>query len=365
MESVADLHSHLVESMNSIQTIKRFGLEDFSNSKTEKLYVRMMQNVSKNVIGGIYIERCISFVSLGITIAVLWLGSSFVIDANLTPGKFIMFYALTSYIITPIVELIGANTSIQDTIVASERLFQIMNLEKEEKNTSKIELTSNMVGDITFNNVSFRYGIQRNVFTDLNLTIKHSEITAIIGDSGSGKTTLAALLQKIYTINIGEIKIGTYNIKNLTNKSLRRVISTVPQSIKLFTGTIAENIAIGEHAPNYNRIGELIRLLGLEHMIKKMPNGIYSKIGEHGATLSGGERQRIAIARSLYRNPKILILDEATSSLDNATENLVNNLLRTLVNEGMTIIIITHKIASAYKIADKVIVLKNGCAEES
>ena len=364
MESVADLQSHIVESLNSIQTIKRFGLENFSDTKTEILYVKMMRNIYKNVIGGIFIGCGNSFISSGVTILILWIGSILVIDNNLTPGTLLIFYSLISYVVTPVVALISSNSSIQDAIIAGDRLFQIMNLEQEDSKLSNVELTCDMVGDINFTNVEFRYGAQKNIFTNLNLTIEHAKITAIVGESGSGKTTLASLLQNIYPLNKGKIEIGGFDLTMFTNSSLRRIVSTVPQSVELFMGTLVENIAIGDYSPNIGRVQKLISLLGLKNLVDNLPNGIYSQIGEHGVSLSGGERQKVAIARSLYKKPKILILDEATSSLDSIAENNVYDILQKLVVQGMTIIVITHKL-NAIKLADKIIVLKDGHVIES
>jgi len=359
METAAELQSQLVESLNSIQTIKRFGIEEYSNIKTESRYVRMMRSIYKGALGTIFISGGNSIISTGVTIAVLWLGSSLVIDNELTPGTLLMFYTLINYVVSPIVSLINANTDIQDAMIASDRLFQIMDLEQEEESETKIELTDDMIGNINFNHISFRYGTRKEVFKDLNLTIECRKMTAIVGKSGSGKTTLASLLQNIYPIQNGEITIGDYELSQLSNESLRKHISTVPQSVELFMGTLAENIAIGDFHPDFKKISILIKSLGLEDLVKNLPNGINTQIGEHGATLSGGERQRVAIARSLYKKPEILILDEATSSLDSISEKYVKETLSKLVKEGITIIIIAHRL-STIKDADNIIVLDNG-----
>lgn len=359
METAADLQSQLVESLNSIQTIKRFGIEEYSNIKTESRYVRMMRSIYKGVLGGTLIGCGNSVISTGVTIAVLWIGSNLVIDNELTPGTLLMFYTLISYVVSPIVSLINTNTDIQDAMIAADRLFQIMDLEKEEESEAKIELTDDMIGNITFSNVSFRYGASKEIFKDLNITIECGKMTAIVGKSGSGKTTLASILQNIYPIQSGKITIGNYELAHISNESLRKSISTVPQSVELFMGTLADNIAVGDFQPDFKRISTIIEELGLDDLVKSLPNGINTQIGEHGTTLSGGERQRIAIARSLYKMPKILVLDEATSSLDSISEKFVKETLNKLVKQGITIIIIAHRL-STIKNADNIIVLENG-----
>lgn len=187
MESSADLESQLVESINSISTIKRFGIEDFANLKTETRFVHLLKNTFRSIYGAIMAQGGIQFVSTAITIAVLWVGSTLVIDKELTPGALMVFYSLISYVISPIGSLISSNQTIQDALIAADRLFQIMDLEREQDDSQKIVLEPKMIGDITFENVSFRYGSRKEVFNGLNLKIEKGKTTAVIGESGSGK----------------------------------------------------------------------------------------------------------------------------------------------------------------------------------
>lgn len=364
MESSADLESQLVESINSIGTIKRFGIEDFANLKTENRFVQLLRNTFRSIYGSIVAQGGIEFISTGVTIAVLWAGSSFVIDKDLTPGALMVFYSLIGYVVTPIGELITSNQTIQDALIAADRLFQIMDLEREQDDTQKITLEPNMIGNLTFDNVSFRYGTRKDVFNGLNLTIEKGKTTAIVGESGSGKTTLASLLQHIYPIQGGRIRIGEYDITQLSNKSLRRWIGTVPQQVELFAGTLVENIALGEFEPDMKRISHLIEQLGLSSFVEQLPEGYNTYVGEHGASLSGGERQRIAIARALYKEPEILIFDEATSSLDSLSERHVKDTLRKLAQAGKTIMVIAHRL-STVKEADRIVVIDHGEVVES
>jgi ATP-binding cassette subfamily B protein len=364
MESGADLESQLVESLNSVSTIKQFGIESFANLKTELRFVGLMRNTFRSIYGSILANGGIEFVSTGITVAVLWAGSNFVINQELTPGSLMLFYSLIGYVLGPIGKLISSNQTIQDALIAADRLFQIMDLEREEDESQKIALERDMVADIAFENVNFRYGSRKQVFNSLCINIKKGETTAIIGESGSGKTTLVSLIQNLYPIQSGTIKIGNLNISQVSNESLRRMVGSVPQQIELFAGTIAENIALGDFEPDMKRIIKLSEKLGIREFIEKLPNSYMTQIGEHGASLSGGERQRIAIARALYKNPEILIFDEATSSLDSLSERYVKNTLDSLIHEGKTIIIIAHRL-STVKNADTIIVLEEGKMVES
>jgi len=365
MESGAELESQLVESLNAVSTIKRFGIENFANLKTEMKFVGLLGNTFSSIYGSIVANGGIEFVSTGITIAVLWAGSIFVVNQELTPGALMLFYSLIGYILGPIGKLISSNQTMQDALIASDRLFQIMDLEREEEDErKKIPLSRDKIGDIVFENVNFRYGSRKQVFEALNLTIEKGKTTAITGESGSGKTTLISLLQNIYPIKSGTIKIGNYDIAQIRNEFLRNIVSTVPQQIELFAGSIAENIALGDFEPNMERIIDISKKLGINEFVEKLPNSYATYIGEHGASLSGGEKQRIAIARAMYKNPDILIFDEATSSLDSISEKYVKAALDALAAEGKTVIIIAHRL-STVKNADKIIVLENGkLAEE-
>ncbi|MEL5895687.1 peptidase domain-containing ABC transporter [Bacteroides sp. GD17] len=364
MESSADLESQLVESINSIATIKRFGIEEFANLKTETRFVHLLKNTFRSIYGSILAQGGIQFVSTAITIAVLWLGSILVIDQELTPGTLMVFYSLVGYVISPIGSLISSNQTIQDALIAADRLFQIMDLEREQDDNQKIVLEPDMINNISFENVSFRYGSRKEVFNGLNLEIEKGKTTAVIGESGSGKTTLISLLQHIYPIQSGRIRIGDYDIAQISNRSLRRWIGTVPQQIELFAGTIVENIAVGDLQPDMRRIVDLVEQLGLKEFIDRLPNGYMTYIGEHGASLSGGERQRLAIARALYKEPEILIFDEATSSLDSLSERYVKDTLNALAQKGKTIIVIAHRL-STVRNADTIVVIDKGQVVET
>jgi len=358
MESSAELESQLVESLNSIATIKRFGIEDMTNIKTENRFVALLRTIYQASISSLYIGSTSEFITRLLTIVLLWVGTYFVIEQELTPGELLSFYSLVGYFTGPIQSLIGTNKTIQEALIAADRLFEIIDLERETEG-NKMTLTPEMVGNIRFENVNFRYGTRVQVFEKLTLTIQKGEVTALIGESGSGKSTLMYLLQNLYSLTSGSIFIGNYDIKHISSESLRKIVSVVPQQIDLLSGSLLENISLGDFNPNMQRIIEISNLLGNSAFIEKLPNGFNTHLGEHGTNLSGGQRQRIAIARALYRNPEILILDEATSALDVISEKNIQNAIEFLRNQGKTIIIIAHRL-STIKSADKILVLENG-----
>jgi ATP-binding cassette subfamily B protein len=231
-------------------------------------------------------------------------------------------------------------------------------LEREETE-NKIQLTPELVGDIKFTDVSFRYGTRVEVFKDLNINFPKGKITAVVGESGSGKSTLMSLLQNLYPLTGGHIKIGDYDIKHIQNDSLRSIVSVVPQQIDLFGTSVVENIAVGDFEPDMQRVLGICQLLGISDFVEKLPNGFATHIGENGASLSGGQRQRLAIARALYKKPEILILDEATSALDTISEQFVQRTIQQLREATKTVILISHRLSSVRN-ADKIIVLENG-----
>jgi ATP-binding cassette, subfamily C, bacteriocin exporter len=358
MEKAADLEAQLVESLNSAGTIKRFGLEEFSNLKTETKFVSLLETIYKSGLNAIFSSGSTSFVSQLITVMVLWIGSGYAIGSQITPGELLSFYSIVGYFTVPITSLIGFNRNLQDARIAADRLFEIFDLEIENE-ANKIELKTDMIDDVHFEKVKFRYGTRVDVFESLDLIIKKGDVTAIVGESGSGKTTLISLLQKLYPIQAGHIRIGRYDLNHLTNQSLRKIISVVPQRIDLFSGNVVDNIAVGEFNPEMSKIIEICDKLGMTRFIEQLPHGFNTYIGENGANLSGGQRQRIGIARALYRNPEILILDEATSSLDSVAEKYVKETIRLMKEEAKTVIVIAHRF-STVNMAQRVIILDKG-----
>lgn len=358
MEESADLESHLVESINSVRTIKQFGLEIFENNKTDNHFSKLLKTIYKSVLNSLFSGSSSEFLSRIFTIILLWVGSKYVIDQTITPGELLSFYALIGYFTSPVMELIGLNKTIQNAVIAADRLFEIMDLEREEA-TDKFELTRENIGNIEFKNIEFSYGSRVEVFKDFSCFIPKGKTTAIVGESGSGKTTIASLLQNLYPLKNGKITIGDYDLSYISNYSLRNLVSTVPQQIDLFSGNVIENIALGEDFPDVQRILDVSKGIGILEFIENLPNGFQTHLGENGAMLSGGQKQRIAIARALYKDPEILILDEATSALDTESEQIIQKTLIDFKNKERTMIIIAHRL-STIAFADNILVLEKG-----
>jgi ATP-binding cassette subfamily B protein len=276
----------------------------------------------------------------------------------ITPGELLSFYALIGYFTGPAISLVETNKTIQNAMIAADRLFEIMDLERENEE-NQVEMTGEMIGDIRFENVSFSYGTRTDVFENFNLIVEAGRVTAIIGESGSGKSTLTYLLQKLYPLNQGTIRIGKYNLQYIKNSSLRKLIGVVPQQVNIFAGNVVENIAVGDVHPDMKKVVNVCERLNMLAFVEQLPNGFNTWLGENGANLSGGQKQRLAIARALYRDPEILILDEPSSSLDSEAEYHVKKTIQDLNDQGKTVILIAHRLSSLSG-ADHIVVLEQG-----
>jgi len=358
MENAAELEAHLVESLNVITTIRQFSATDYAGHKAENQLYRLLRSVYTSSKSSIVVRNATELLAGTITILILWAGSRMVIAREITPGTMMSVYALLGYLLLPVASLIGANQVARDALIAADRLFQIMDLEQEDRK-DRIRMTKEMAGDIRFRHVGFRYGTRLQVFDNLSLTFRKGEISAMVGESGSGKTSVIALLECLYPIQSGSIEIGGYNLQQLDPASIREHIGIVPQHVEFISGTIADNIAFGENESDMKRIIDICGFLNMREFIERIPGAYNARLGEHGISLSGGEQQRLAIARALYKDPEILVLDEATSALDANAEGQVRQMIHDMKEQGKTVIIITHRFRTIMR-ADIIFVLHQG-----
>lgn len=359
MENNAQVTSYLVETLNGIETVKAFHAEDKAQAKTDKLFVKLLRSVFK---GGVINNVRQSLTSIVSTIGgtvILWVGVVNVLNGNMTLGSLITFNALLAYFLDPVKNLINLQPTMQTAIVAAERLSEILDLELEKVQDEKRKLAPASLNlPIKIENLDFRYGTRRLVLENINMTINAGEKIALVGESGSGKTTLSKLLMNFYPWEKGEIFIGDYNLKDINLEALRNRIAYISQDIFLFSGTIRENLELGNEDATMEDIIEACRLSKADEFINNMPLRYETMLEENGANLSGGQKQRLAIARALLKKPDILIMDEATSNLDSITEKAIEKTINNL-SRNITTIIIAHRLSTIMR-CDKIFVMEQG-----
>lgn len=353
-ESNADITSSLTESINNIEIIKANSSEKLESSKfinlNFKFFQYNMKAVKTNALTSPVMET-LGAIAFG---AVIFVGGSHVINGELTTGEFTSFLAALFMLYTPIKRISSLYNKMQDALAANERINSIFNHEPKIKD-GEIEVLDS-VNEISFKNVSLKYD-DLEALKNINLSAKKGEIVALVGDSGGGKSSLINLIVRFYEVNDGEILFDNTNIKKLNLKTLRDSISVVTQRVYIFNDSIAANVAYGFEIDEEKVINALKQAHAFE-FVSKMKDGINTILDEFGTNLSGGQRQRIAIARALYKEPKVLILDEATSALDNKSEAIISEVINEVSKQRVTFVI-AHRL-STIKNATKIAVFKSG-----
>ena len=360
----ARTQSHLVEVLTGIQTVKAQNVEMVSRWKWQDLYNRYIGRSFEKTITGTALTETSQVLQKLSQLLVLWVGASLVLNGQMTLGQLIAFRIISGYVTQPLLRLSSIWQSIQELKVSFERLADVVDTPEEsnEADKQKIPLPP-LAGEVTFKNVSFRFRPSSPmVLRHVDLSIPPGTFVGVVGQSGSGKSTLMKLLTRLYSPNEGRILIDQYDIDKVELYSLRRQIGIVPQEPLLFTGSVAENIALADPDASSDFIVNAAKMACAHEFIMDLPAGYSSDVGERGAGLSGGQRQRIALARTLLTAPKLLVLDEATSALDYDTERRVcENLLEELHN--CTVFFITHRLTTIRR-ADLIVMLHEGSVAE-
>lgn len=295
--------------------------------------------------------------SIGIAI-VLFYGTRLIVSGEMTAGGFASFVTSLLLLYKPIKTLGGTLTTVQTLFVALGRVFELFDIEPDIVNKPNPLTLESLNNSIRFNNVSFSYNETREILHNIDLEVQKGETIAIVGNSGGGKSTLVNLIPRFYDVSSGSISIDGIDIRDISLESLRKNIAIVFQDNFLFTGTIKDNILMGNESATDEELQEAIKSAHLEEMLSELPMGIDTVLGERGTTLSGGQRQRVAIARAMLRNAPIIILDEATSALDNKSEAIVQKALDNLI-KNRTVFVIAHRL-STIQTADRIAVINEG-----
>ncbi len=357
IEQSARFEERTVEGIAAVRAIRWFGGGERLLRGIEKEYVILANRLFS---GGRWAGGFASAsdgVARLLTFTLLTIGSLYIFRGTLTIGELVSFYSLTAWFSTPLSELVKLNERQADARIAAERLGDITLLEPEDEGADLGDFTPEP-GDVVFDHITFSYPGSPVLLEDFNLTLEAGRITAVQGPSGCGKSSLAGLLMRDYRVQAGTIRLGRHDIRLYPLAAWREFVSIVPQEPLLMNTTILENICCLSPEPDVRRVAAILEELGLDDWISGLPMGLLTRIGERGCSLSGGQRQRIALARALYREPKLLILDEATASLDRASkEQMLRRILR-FRDEGGTVMLITHQDDSA-AIADKIIQMNN------
>jgi len=361
-ESMADLTSMLQETFTGAKVVKAFGMEEYEKSKfsalTQRLFsLEIKNNRAKNM------SSPITEVFAGIAIAfVIWFGGASVIKGTYSTGQFMSFLASVMMLYDPIKKMSNMNNAVQEGLAAADRVFDILETVPDIQDRQNPVLIKNSVHSVTFENVYFRYD-RDDVLKGINLHVKPGEILALVGMSGGGKSSIVNLVPRFYETRSGRILIGDVPIKDASIASLRFQIAIVTQEPILFNDTIRNNIAYGRPDASFEEIENAAKAAFAHDFIVNFPKGYDTGIGDLGARLSGGERQRLCIARALLKDAPILILDEATSSLDSEAEILVQKALENLMI-GRTTFVIAHRLSTVVN-ADRIAVVVDGkIAEE-
>lgn len=358
MEKSAAMETELVGTLQASATIKRFGLEHVMMEKNETGLINLLRTIYDTSLRNIALSSVAEFITRLFTLLVLWIGSVLVIERTLTPGTLLSFYSIIGYFTGPVLVLIGSTKSFQEAMIAADRLFEIMELESEEAYQIGRQQPSFKTGNIVFDQVGFRYGSRQTVFNDLSFQVAAGSCIGIAGESGSGKSTLLHLLLRLYPLQHGQIHIGDIDINDLSLTEVREKIAVVPQETDILSGTILENICLNKMV-DIDFVIQLSQQVGLDDFIRTLPDGYHTVLQEQGSDLSGGQKQKIGIVRALYRRPSILLLDEATASLDTISESVVHACLQYYRERGTTIIIVAHRLTTL-QFCDEILVLQQG-----
>lgn len=363
-QSRARVNSHLVETLTGMETLKGQGIELQSEWRWEKFYGRQIKAGFRNTITSTSAGAASTFLQQLSGLVVIWAGALIVLDGKMSVGQLIAFRILSSYVTGPLLRMASLWQNFQETIISLERLSDVVDQKEEIEIAGKnLPPLSSIKGTLSYEKVNFRFSSNGPLqLSNINFNISEGDFVGIVGSSGSGKSTLLKLLTRFYDPVEGFIYVDGQDISKVDLYSLRSQIGLVPQECLLFEGTIQENIALTKTEASLDEIKEAAKIACAHEFIQDMEAGYSTSVGERGSKLSGGQRQRIAIARMILKRPNLIILDEATSSLDIDTEQkLTKNLSQNF--KGKTVLFITHRLSSL-TMANQIIVLHQGALVE-
>ena len=354
----ADVTGRLGESLGGIRIVKAYTAEKREELSFARGAHRLFRNVAKTVTGVSAVSSFSSVVIGAIAVVMIVIGGNAVQSQTMTLGDFLMYISFTFLLALPVVELTSIGTQITEAFAGLDRIREVMEMKTEDDEDKNRQALKNVQGTIDFENVWFEYEENVPVLKGISFHSEAGKTTALVGSSGSGKSTILSLVLNFIQPNKGKVKIDGKDLQTIKLRDYRRYFGVVLQDNFLFDGTILDNIRFANPHANFEEIKEMCKVANADEFIEKFPNGYETVVGERGVKLSGGQRQRIAIARALLADPRILILDEATSSLDSESEALIQEGLNRL-RKGRTTFVIAHRL-STIRSADQILVVEAG-----
>ena len=362
-DELAEANALADESIASIRVIKWFTAEQATTNRYDKA-IRSSYSVAlrRARLRALFVPF-VTFVGFSTLALVLWVGGRLVLTGDMTPGELVSFLLYTLVVAGAIGTFTGLYSQLQEALGASQRIFELLDEPIEIRETTEPITEIAPVGLIEFRSVSFTYpGREMEVLSDIDLLVQPGETVALVGPSGAGKSTLTQLIPRFYDSTAGSVVVDGVDVRSQDLESLRSSMAAVPQEVQLFSGTIADNLRLGRPDATLDELVAAAETANADEFIDGFPDGYETLVGERGVQLSGGQRQRVAIARAVLVDPRILILDEATSSLDAESEALVQEALERLM-QSRTTIVIAHRL-STVRAADRIVVLAAGAVAE-
>jgi subfamily B ATP-binding cassette protein MsbA len=354
----AEVTGRLTETLSGIRVIKGFHAEQQEHRVFEAGAERIFQNVKQSLTATSLVTSTATLLMGLMSIVIMGVGGTLIIRGEMTVGEFVAFTLYMAFLITPIVQMSNIGTQITEAFAGLDRMEEILLMEREGEEEDRTLVLDDIRGDIAFENVSFAYEKGNDVLHSISFEAPAGTVTALVGSSGSGKSTAAGLAASFRTPNRGVVRIDGHDLKTVRLSSYRDKLGVVLQDEFLFEGTIRENILLARPDASEEELLEAVEAAHVKQFTDGFEKGLDTLIGERGVKLSGGQRQRVSIARALLANPRILILDEATSSLDTESEACIQESLARLM-AGRTTLVIAHRLSTIRR-ADQILVLEDG-----
>ena len=357
-EKIAELTALLQESISSIRIVKSFVREDYEVQRFQVENNLNFRAMMKNVQLTSLLTPTVEFLAAVAVTFIVWFGGYEVVNGIMSAGALVAFLTYAVNLANPVKRLSRIYGRMQQAMAAIDRIFHVLDLEETITDKPDAKILPKVKGHVEIQNVTFSYDEKHNALENVSLEVQPGQMIAFVGPSGAGKSTIANLIPRFYDVNEGSIKIDGFDIRDVTENSLREQIGIVPQETLLFSTTVMENIRYGRLDATDDEVIAAARAANADTFIRELPEGYQTQIGERGLNLSGGQRQRMAIARAMLKNPQILILDEATSALDTESEKIVQAALDELM-KGRTSFVIAHRLSTIFS-ADQIFVIDKG-----